>query len=105
MPDLREKRNDRWRFVILSSQVEPFFVTLSLFDVQNSRKISADFHVDLNHPLVRAMISPHCSVVNGQAEDSHTHVQLNGLTEGALQFPTQVTTFHSVCHVGSVFHI
>ncbi|XP_053540067.1 dedicator of cytokinesis protein 9 isoform X7 [Ictalurus punctatus] len=72
-----------------TTNVEPFFVTLSLFDVQNSRKISADFHVDLNHPLVRAMISPHCSVVNGQAEDSHTHVQLNGLTEGALQFPTQ----------------
>ncbi|XP_060724947.1 dedicator of cytokinesis protein 9 isoform X3 [Tachysurus vachellii] len=68
-----------------TTNVEPFFIILSLFDVQNSRKISADLHVDLNHPLVRTMISPHCSVIN--AEESH--VQLNGLTEGALQYPTQ----------------
>lgn len=68
-------------------------MTLSLFDVQNSRKISADFHVDLNHPLVRTMIPPQCSVVNGHTEDLHTahkQVQLDELTEGVLQFPTQV---------------
>ncbi|XP_058258113.1 dedicator of cytokinesis protein 9 isoform X2 [Hemibagrus wyckioides] len=71
-----------------TTNVEPFFVTLSLFDVQNSRKISADFHMDLNHPLVRALISPPCSVINGHAEE--TDVQLiDGLTEGALQYPTQ----------------
>ncbi|GAA6089969.1 dedicator of cytokinesis protein 9 isoform X2, partial [Tachysurus ichikawai] len=68
-----------------TTNVEPFFIILSLFDVQNSRKISADLHVDLNHPLVRTMISPHCSMIN--AEESN--VQLNGLTEGALQYPTQ----------------
>jgi len=33
-------------------QLEPFFVTLSLYDVAEGRKISADLHVDLNHPLV-----------------------------------------------------
>ncbi|XP_053354639.1 dedicator of cytokinesis protein 9 [Clarias gariepinus] len=75
-----------------TTNVEPFFMTLSLFDVQNSRKISADFHVDLNHPLVRAMIPPHCPVTNGQAGDSpaeQARAELNGLTEGALQYPTQ----------------
>ncbi|TTI92372.1 Dedicator of cytokinesis protein 9 [Bagarius yarrelli] len=69
-------------------QVEPFFVTLSLFDVQNSRKISADFHVDLNHPLVRAMVSPHCAAISRNTEESH--MQFNRLPEGALQYPTQV---------------
>ncbi|KAF5890555.1 dedicator of cytokinesis protein 9-like isoform X5, partial [Clarias magur] len=75
-----------------TTNVEPFFMTLSLFDVQNSRKISADFHVDLNDPLVRAMIPPRCPVTNGQAADSpaeHARAEINGLTEGALQYPTQ----------------
>ncbi|XP_036425770.1 dedicator of cytokinesis protein 9 isoform X5 [Colossoma macropomum] len=72
-----------------TTNVEPFFVLLSLFDVQNSRKISADFHVDLNHPLVRSMISPSSVVINGAVDTSHMSTQLNGLPEGALQYPTQ----------------
>ncbi|KAG9277624.1 dedicator of cytokinesis protein 9-like [Astyanax mexicanus] len=72
-----------------TTNVEPFFVVLSLFDVQNSRKISADFHVDLNHPLVRSMISPTSTVINGDMDTPHMPMQLNGLPEGALQYPTQ----------------
>ncbi|XP_049335032.1 dedicator of cytokinesis protein 9 [Astyanax mexicanus] len=72
-----------------TTNVEPFFVVLSLFDVQNSRKISADFHVDLNHPLVRSMISPTSTVINGAMDTPHMPMQLNGLPEGALQYPTQ----------------
>lgn len=63
-------------------------MVLSLFDVQNSRKISADFHVDLNHPLVRQM-TPGCVQdlhINGSS-DALGHAK--GLPEGALQYPKQ----------------
>uniref|UniRef100_A0A8C4HJ84 Dedicator of cytokinesis 9b n=1 Tax=Dicentrarchus labrax TaxID=13489 RepID=A0A8C4HJ84_DICLA len=74
-----------------TTNVEPFYVVLSLFDVQNSRKISADFHVDLNHPLVRQL-----TMGSGSGQDLH----INGsgddgplaghrLPEGALQYPRQ----------------
>ncbi|KAM7365478.1 hypothetical protein PAMP_016399 [Pampus punctatissimus] len=80
-----------------TTNVEPFYVVLSLFDVQNSRKISADFHVDLNHPLVRQMTHSSGSGVgqdlhiNGSGDDAPLggHRLASGLPEGALQYPTQ----------------
>lgn len=66
---------------------------LSLFDVQNSRKISADFHVDLNHPLVRGMTSS--SVNNSEMNSNEDDGPLSGyklasmLPEGSLQYPRQ----------------
>ncbi|XP_076152864.1 dedicator of cytokinesis protein 9 [Alosa pseudoharengus] len=73
-----------------TTNVEPFFVVLSLFDVQNSRKISADFHVDLNHQLVRQMISHHGNQhINGGSEITVVEGPVSGLPEGALKYPTQ----------------
>lgn len=69
--------------------MEPFFVTLSLFDVQNSRKIAADFHVDLNHPSVRAMVpGSGAQIING-ASDTAQQTQ-NDLPDSFLQYPRQV---------------
>ncbi|XP_073726915.1 dedicator of cytokinesis protein 9 isoform X1 [Misgurnus anguillicaudatus] len=70
-----------------TTNVEPFFVVLSLFDVQNSRKISADFHVDLNHPLVRSMIPPLSAQINGGVDAPHVETPLSELPERALQYP------------------
>uniref|UniRef100_A0A4W6D4P6 Dedicator of cytokinesis 11 n=1 Tax=Lates calcarifer TaxID=8187 RepID=A0A4W6D4P6_LATCA len=39
------------------TNVEPFFISLALFDVSKSCKISADFHIDLNPPCVREMLT------------------------------------------------
>ncbi|KAJ8338531.1 hypothetical protein SKAU_G00374970 [Synaphobranchus kaupii] len=74
-----------------TTNVEPFYVTLSLFDIQNSRKISADFHLDLNHSSVRQMVSSHSSQHINGCGDSLPGGQrtVNGLPEGLLQYPRQ----------------
>uniref|UniRef100_H3D6Y0 Dedicator of cytokinesis 9b n=1 Tax=Tetraodon nigroviridis TaxID=99883 RepID=H3D6Y0_TETNG len=77
-----------------TTNVEPFYVVLSLFDVQNSRKISADFHVDLNHPFVRKMTSGSNGGqdlrINGGGDSPLAgHRHCSGLLEGALQYPRQ----------------
>uniref|UniRef100_A0A674DQL3 Dedicator of cytokinesis 9 n=1 Tax=Salmo trutta TaxID=8032 RepID=A0A674DQL3_SALTR len=74
-----------------TTNVEPFYVTLSLFDIQNSRKISSDFHVDLNHPSVRQLVAnPSSQYMNGGG-DALLGVQrgVHGLPEEAMLYPRQ----------------
>ncbi|XP_054689904.1 dedicator of cytokinesis protein 9 isoform X3 [Grus americana] len=70
-----------------TTNVEPFFVTLSLFDIKNNRKISADFHVDLNHASVRHMISNASQqMMNGSGDSLH---RIQDIHETMLQYPKQ----------------
>lgn len=98
--------------------MEPFFISLALFDVSKSCKISADFHVDLNPPCVREMLtdssgqlSPSSDtegggggggvgeggggggmMVNGDAGKGNGLPVLQRVSEALLRFPTQVET-------------
>ncbi|XP_068124065.1 dedicator of cytokinesis protein 9 isoform X4 [Hyperolius riggenbachi] len=71
-----------------TTNVEPFFVTLSLFDIKTNKKISADFHVDLNHYSVRQMISPPSQqLINGGGDLGR---RIAGcVQESMLQYPKQ----------------
>ncbi|XP_026793122.3 dedicator of cytokinesis protein 11 isoform X1 [Pangasianodon hypophthalmus] len=75
---------------------EPFFISLALFDVAKGCKISEDFHVDLNPPCVREMLSeaPH-TPAETEGREVADAVRVNGLpviqrvSETLLHFPTQ----------------
>lgn len=73
--------------------MEPFYVTLSLFDIQNGRKISSDFHVDLNHSSVRGMVPNNTSQYMNGGGDTHSEGQrlVHGVPETAMQYPRQVS--------------
>lgn len=96
----------RVTFLSPKLQVEPFFVSLALFDISKSCKISADFHVDLNPPCVREMLteapgqlSPSSDseggggggvLMNGDSAKGNGLPALQRVSESLLHFPTQV---------------
>ncbi|VVC41311.1 Hypothetical protein CINCED_3A009340 [Cinara cedri] len=41
----------------LNNQVEPYFTTLALFDIRSGKKISEDFHFDINHDSITNLIN------------------------------------------------
>ncbi|MGH0165557.1 UNVERIFIED_CONTAM: hypothetical protein FKN15_001028 [Acipenser sinensis] len=91
--EIKSKSESRLKLFTLDpdTQVEPFFVTLSLFDIQKSCKISADFHVDLNHPSVKQLIANASSQqTNGGGEVIMGSQRMpNGLPESMLQYSKQ----------------
>uniref|UniRef100_A0AAX7UFU9 Dedicator of cytokinesis 11 n=1 Tax=Astatotilapia calliptera TaxID=8154 RepID=A0AAX7UFU9_ASTCA len=77
------------------TNVEPFFISLALFDVSKSCKISADFHVELNPPSVREMLTDTSDggqggvLVNGDSGKGNGLPLLQRVSEALLRFPTQ----------------
>lgn len=76
-----------------NSQVEPFFISLALFDLKNNCKISADFHVDLNPPCVREMLLESLTSAGGDAQGALSSEGLiHGIPESHLRYIKQVRT-------------
>ncbi|KAG1934718.1 dedicator of cytokinesis protein [Pimephales promelas] len=82
------------------TNIEPFFVSVSLLDIREGRKVSADFHVDLNHEVVRQMLSssgnpgdqgldPQENGLNSSVEKKTEDCQLSPDLENWLRFPKQ----------------
>ena len=85
--------------LLLSVQVEPFFTSMALFDVRSGRKISEDFHVDLNSPAIRALLDRFRDLPNGssaaepdadQCRRRSTLPNIDGLDESWLMYPQKV---------------
>ncbi|NWS40609.1 DOC11 protein, partial [Probosciger aterrimus] len=69
------------------TNVEPFFLSLALFDLKNNCKISADFHVDLNPPSVRDMLVDNAaSSVEGTKGHSAGESLVPGVPEASLRY-------------------
>lgn len=76
-------------------QVEPFFLSLALFDLKSCCKISADFHVDLNPLPVREMLrDPSAQDPGNSPANGHF---LHGVAESRLRYITQVRSWGASC--------
>jgi hypothetical protein len=68
--------------------IEPFFVTLSLYDAHKGVKISEDFHIDLNNYQLRTLLEQHKSRCLSDSNSSSTMtVGASGLKPSA-EWPT-----------------
>uniref|UniRef100_A0A8C3KWW3 Dedicator of cytokinesis 11 n=1 Tax=Chrysolophus pictus TaxID=9089 RepID=A0A8C3KWW3_CHRPC len=87
------------------TNVEPFFLSLALFDLKNNCKISADFHVDLNPPSVRDML---LDTSASKAEDvkgrSPGESLVHGIPESCLRYIKRPSLFFSQCSMEAVAH-
>lgn len=53
---------------LLYFQVEPYFITLALFDIRSGKKITEDFHFDINHENM--------TYLPKHENDSHKYIQV-----------------------------
>lgn len=58
---LVEAKQLRFEF---GSDIEPFFCTLAIYDLKNQRKVTENFHFNVNPPVTAAMMSAHSKGVD-----------------------------------------
>lgn len=76
--------------------IEPFFLSISLFDAKLGAKISEDFHCDLNDPSTVDMLRGSELIENGQANG-------NGIDHVVLDRELEYTSPRKVKHVLLVY--
>ncbi|XP_023290391.1 dedicator of cytokinesis protein 9 isoform X2 [Orussus abietinus] len=72
-------------------QVEPYQTTLSLFDARNGRKLTENFHFDINHEAVRDMVkelSPE-GVMSETVEDTKMPDEIKNIPVEWIMYPKQ----------------
>lgn len=72
-------------------QVEPYYTTLSLFDARNGRKLTENFHFDVNHEMVRDItreLSP--TGITTETDDITLPGELKNIPSDWIKYPKQV---------------
>ncbi|XP_071951747.1 dedicator of cytokinesis protein 9-like isoform X5 [Antedon mediterranea] len=75
-----------------SINMEPFFMTLALYDAKHNKKLSEDFHMDLNDEKIRQLIGREMDIPNGSSTTSSSSSwtpDLGKLNEDWLKYPTK----------------
>ena len=90
--------------------IEPFFLSISLFDAKQGAKISEDFHCDLNDPSTVDMLRGSELIENGQANGNGVDHHEIGTHELEYSSPRKVRLLDSVfyhinCVVSKDFHV
>lgn len=74
-------------------QVEPYLTTLALFDTKQgqTRKLTENFHFDVNHPQVRNMLPPSYQMTNGVqcAADNLLTPEFQQIPNEWIKYPRQ----------------
>ncbi|KAG8037848.1 hypothetical protein G9C98_006059 [Cotesia typhae] len=71
-------------------QVEPYYTTLSLFDARNGKKLSENFHFDINHEIVRDMVQE-LSPVSELTDNDKAELpnELKNIPDKWIKYPKQ----------------
>lgn len=72
-------------------QVEPYLTTLALYDTKINKKITEDFHFDINEPHIRKIID---SIQQDTTSADENATSFSDFPNDWLSFPKQVNLFH-----------